>query len=296
MTAMAVGIDKVRWRGSVKMAQGLRNMTATNERDAGKALRLQSVTKSFGRTEIIRGVDWDIESGECHVLIGPNGAGKSTLFHLISGYYTPTSGSIHLNGLNITRYSASRISRSGLGRSFQTANLFGRLSVFENARVSALRAAGHGPSFWRGVPRGGRADTRALEVLDEVGLLDKRNERAALLSYADQRALEIAMALAGGQKVLLFDEPTAGMNRQETRQVIDLLRRLRAADPDRTMLIIEHDMDVVFELADRLSVLVYGQIIACDTPERVRANPAVQEAYLGIPAGTDSAAPAHTIQ
>jgi branched-chain amino acid transport system ATP-binding protein len=270
-------------------------MTDTHARDEYAALRLAGVKKAFGATEIIRGVDWSIRRGECHVLIGPNGAGKSTLFHLISGRYTASGGTIHLNDADITRRSASWISRSGLGRSFQTANLFGKLSAFENARVAALRAVNYGASFWRRLPRGGVADLRALEVLDEVGLLEQRNVAASLLSYADQRALEIALALAGGQDVLLFDEPTAGMNREETRRVIELLQRLRAADPNRTMIVIEHDMDVVFELADRISVLVYGQIIACDTPVRVRANPAVQEAYLGIPtgAGATHAATAH---
>lgn len=248
------------------------------------ALRLEGVKKAFGATEVIRGVEWSVRQGECHVVIGPNGAGKSTLFHLISGRYAVSSGTILLNGTDVTRYGANRISRSGLGRSFQTANLFGRMTVFENARIGALRASGYGPSFLRVLRRGNSADIRALEILDEVGLLDKRHEPAALLSYADQRALEIALALAGSQKVLLFDEPTAGMNKHETRQVIDLLQRLRAADSSRTMVIIEHDMDVVFELADRISVLVYGEIIACDTPEAVRANLAVQEAYLGKPA------------
>ncbi|MGF6872786.1 ABC transporter ATP-binding protein [Paraburkholderia sp. MM5477-R1] len=257
--------------------------THTGTTHSPAALSLAGVRKAFGPTEIIRGVDWSIPRGECHVLIGPNGAGKSTLFHLVSGRYLATSGTIHLNGADITRYGANRISRLGLGRSFQTANLFGRMSAFENARIGALRAVGYGPSFWRRLPRGGAADIRALQVLDEVGLLDKRNEPAALLSYADQRALEISLALAGGQKVLLFDEPTAGMNKQETRRVIELLQRLRAADSERTMIIIEHDMDVVFELADRISVLVYGEIIACDTPAQVRASRAVQEAYLGTP-------------
>jgi branched-chain amino acid transport system ATP-binding protein len=269
-------------------------MTETQSGVAGSpapALRLHGVRKAFGATEIIRGVDWSIPHGECHVLIGPNGAGKSTLFHLISGRYLVTSGKIHLNERDVTRYGADRISRAGLGRSFQTANLFGRMSAFENARVGALRAVGYGPSFLRVLPRGGAADIRALEVLDEVGLLDKRNEPAALLSYADQRALEIALALAGGQKVLLFDEPTAGMNKQETHRVIELLQRLRAADSERTMVIIEHDMDVVFELADRISVLVYGEIIACDTPAQVRASRAVQEAYLGTPVPSHGAAP-----
>jgi branched-chain amino acid transport system ATP-binding protein len=261
-------------------------MTVTNTRstEPPAALALAGLRKAFGPTEIIRGVDWSIPSGESHVLIGPNGAGKSTLFHLISGRYLATEGTIRLNGVDVTKYGANRISRSGLGRSFQTTNLFGRMSAFENTRIGALRALGYGPSFWRGLPRGGPTDIRALEVLDEVGLLDKRNEPAALLSYADQRALEIALALAGGQKVLLFDEPTAGMNKQETRRVIELLQRVRAADNERTLVIIEHDMDVVFELADRISVLVYGEIIACDAPAQVRANPAVQEAYLGTPA------------
>lgn len=263
-------------------------MTQTHAGMPKQALRLAGVKKAFGATEVIRGVDWSIHQGECHVLIGPNGAGKSTLFHLMSGRYLVSGGTIHLNDIDVTRYGANRISRSGLGRSFQTANIFGRMSVFENARIGALRAAGHGPSFLRVLRRGGPADIRALEILDEVGLLDKRNEPAALLSYADQRALEIALALAGNQKVLLFDEPTAGMNKQETRNVIELLHRLRAADSSRTMVIIEHDMDVVFELADRISVLVYGEIIACDTPTQVRANRAVQEAYLGTPAGADT--------
>ncbi|SOE70994.1 amino acid/amide ABC transporter ATP-binding protein 1, HAAT family [Burkholderia sp. D7] len=259
------------------------------------ALHLSGVRKVFGATEIIRGVDWTIQRGECHVLIGPNGAGKSTLFNLISGRYTASAGTVRLNGHDITRFGASRISRSGLGRSFQTTNLFGRLSVFENARIGVLRAVGYGPFFWKRLPRGGVADIRALEVLDEVGLLDQCHEAASLLSYADQRALEIALALAGGQTVLLFDEPTAGMNREETQRVIALLQRLRASDTNRTIVIIEHDMNVVFELADKISVLVYGEIIASDTPATVRANPRVQEAYLGIsthasetPASTES--------
>ncbi|MGO4378527.1 ABC transporter ATP-binding protein [Pseudoduganella sp. RAF19] len=256
----------------------------TETQGAAPALRLAAVKKAFGATEIIRGVNWEVAQGECHVLIGPNGAGKSTLFGLISGNLRVSSGTIALNGQQISGMSASKISRSGLGRSFQTNNLFGRMSAFENARIGALRAVGHGPSFWRGLQHGGPADMRALEVLDEVGLLDKAHTMTSLLSYADQRALEIAMAIAGGQQVLLFDEPTAGMNREETSRVISLLQRLRSADSRRTIVIIEHDMNVVFELADRISVLVYGEMIATDTPSNIRANRKVQEAYLGVPA------------
>jgi branched-chain amino acid transport system ATP-binding protein len=251
---------------------------------APAALRLEAVKKAFGASEIIRGVDWSVAQGDCHVLIGPNGAGKSTLFNLISGRIKPSSGQIELNGQPTTKLSANRISRIGLGRSFQTNNLFSRMSAFENARIGALRAVGYGPAFWHGLPHGGPADLRALEVLDEVGLLEKSHVAAGLLTYADQRALEIALAIAGGQKVLLFDEPTAGMNREETARVIGLLQRLRTADAGRTIVIIEHDMNVVFELADRISVLVYGQIIATDVPARIRANRSVQEAYLGVPA------------
>ena len=246
------------------------------------ALQLSDVRKSFGASDIIRGVDLSVRHGECHVLIGPNGAGKSTLFHLISGALGATSGPIRLDGRDITRLRPSAISRAGLGRSFQTSNLFGRLSAFENVRIGAFNSCGYGPRFWQRLRRGNAADLRALEVLDEVGLLDRRATPAALLSYADQRALEIALAIAGGQRILLLDEPTAGMNREETAQVIALLRRLRAADPRRTFVLIEHDMDVVFGLADRISVLVYGEVIATGTPAEIRAHPRVQEAYLGV--------------
>ncbi|MGF6260924.1 branched-chain amino acid transport system ATP-binding protein [Paraburkholderia youngii] len=259
------------------------SIPSSSEHAEDAVLRLTAIRKAFGATEIIRGVDWSIHRGECHVLIGPNGAGKSTLFHLISGRYTASSGTIRLHGKDITKHSASRISRAGLGRSFQTNNLFDRLSVFENARMGALRAVGYGPSFWRRLPRGGAADRRALGVLEEVGLLEHCHQPAGLLPYADQRALEIALALAGGQQVLLLDEPTAGMNREETHRIIRMLRRLRDADPNRTIVIIEHDMDVVFELADRISVLVYGEIIACGDPASVRADARVQTAYVGIP-------------
>jgi branched-chain amino acid transport system ATP-binding protein len=252
------------------------------------AIQLWGVRKSFGRTDIIRGVDLAVRSGECHVLIGPNGAGKSTIFHLISGALRATGGRIALNGHDITRSSPSAISRQGLGRSFQTSNLFGRLTAFENARIGAFRYAGYGPCFWRLMRRGSPADMRALEVLDEVGLLDQRATPASLLSYADQRALEIALALAGGQRILLFDEPTAGMNREETAKIIALLRQLRASDPRRTFVLIEHDMDVVFGLADRISVLVYGEIIATGTPADIRADARVQEAYLGAAASHES--------
>lgn len=260
------------------------NESRTETQGTVPALHLAAVKKAFGATEIIRGVNWDVAQGECHVLIGPNGAGKSTLFGLISGHLRPSSGHISLCGTQISRLSPSKISRSGLGRSFQTNNLFARMSAFENVRIGALRAVGYGPAFWRGLPHGGPADLRALEVLDEVGLLEKAHVAAGLLSYADQRALEIAMAIAGGQQVLLFDEPTAGMNREETARVIGLLQKLRAGDARRTIVIIEHDMNVVFELADRISVLVYGELIATDTPSRIRANRKVQEAYLGVPA------------
>jgi len=258
--------------------------------DESPAMRLAGVRKAFGPIEILRGVDLSIRRGECHVLIGPNGAGKSTLFNVMSGGLAATSGVIELHGRDITRMGPSQISRAGLGRSFQTSNVFNRMTAFENVRIGALHASGHRPSFWKPLKRGGVADLRALQVLDEVGLLDRRHTPASLLSYADQRALEIALALAGGQQTLLFDEPTAGMNKEETATVINLLRRIREADRGRTLCLIEHDMDVVFGLADRISVLVYGEVIATGTPDAVRSDPRVQEAYLGVPVTTGTRA------
>lgn len=242
------------------------------------ALRLEGLRKQFGAMEIIRGVDLAVRTGERHAVIGPNGAGKSTLFHLVSGHYRPTSGSIRLRGEEIGGMAPQLINRRGLSRSFQVTNIFPRLSVWENVRCATLWAMGYRYSFWRNVDRLADARERTEEILTEINLLDRWRTPAGVLTYAEQRSLEIGLTIAGDADVLLFDEPTAGMSRAETERAVSLIRRV---SENRTLLMIEHDMGVVFGLADRISVLVYGQIIASDTPERIKANAEVQQAYLG---------------
>lgn len=245
------------------------------------AIQLTDVRKSFGRTEIIRGVSLEIRKGERHAIIGPNGGGKSTLFNLISGKFPVSHGTIALNGEDVTNATPFEINRRGLSRSFQVTNIFPRLNVYENVRCSVLWSLGHKYSIWKGVGSLGDVKDRTEEVLEQIGLTARRQIPAAVLSYAEQRALEIGITIAGGADVLLFDEPTAGMSRSETEHAVNLIRTL---SKDKTLVIVEHDMGVVFDLADRISVLVYGEILATDAPEAVRANKAVQEAYLGADA------------
>jgi branched-chain amino acid transport system ATP-binding protein len=245
---------------------------------ATAALELHEVSKRFGRTEIIRGVSLRIPRGERHGIIGPNGAGKSTLFNLISGRFEVSTGRLSLNGRDITGRKPYEINRLGLSRSFQITNLFHRLSVFENLRCSVLWSLGHRYSFWRNLNKLVDAEERAESILERVGLKRRRDIAAGLLTYAEQRALEIGITIAGGADVILLDEPTAGMSRAESRHAVELIR---AVTQDKTLIMVEHDMSVVFDLADRISVLVYGQVIASGTPAEIRANDAVREAYLG---------------
>ena len=242
------------------------------------ALELQALRKSFGKTEIIRGVDLSIARGERHAIIGPNGAGKSTLFNLISGRYECTSGRIRLNGEDITNRKPFEINRLGLSRSFQITNIFHNLSVFENLRCAVLWSLGYKYSFWHRLTALKDARERADEILEAIGLASRRARLAGLLTYAEQRALEIGITIAGGANVILLDEPTAGMSRSETERAIQLVRKVTEG---KTLIMVEHDMGVVFGLADRISVLVYGEIIATGTQEEIQANAAVQEAYLG---------------
>jgi len=245
---------------------------------AEPALRLVDVHKHFGPTPIIRGVSVDIPRGERHAIIGPNGAGKSTLFNLISGRLPVTAGRILLNGADVTDRPAFEVNRRGLSRSFQVTNIFPRLSVCENVRCGVLWSLGYRYSFWRGVDRLRDARERTERILEQIHLAARRDVLAGVLTYAEQRALEIGITVAGGAGVILLDEPTAGMSHGETAYAVELIRTLSGG---RTLVMVEHDMSVVFNLADRISVLVYGEIIATDTPDRIRANPVVQEAYLG---------------
>jgi branched-chain amino acid transport system ATP-binding protein len=239
---------------------------------------LVDIRKSFGKTEIIRGVTLSIGQGERHALIGPNGAGKSTLFNLISGRFPPSSGTIRLLGAEITGRKPFEINRLGLARSFQITNIFHRLSVFENLRCSVLWSLGYRYSFWRNLNKLRDAEERAEEVLQRIGLKRRRNVAAGLLTYAEQRALEIGVTIAGGASVILLDEPTAGMSRGETANAVALIREITQG---KTLVMVEHDMGVVFDLADTISVVVYGEIIASGPPKQIRANPKVKEAYLG---------------
>ena len=248
----------------------------------GCVLQLRDLHKRFGATPIIRGVSLDIDQGERHAIIGPNGAGKSTLFNLVSGLFAPSAGSIRLDGEPIEGFSPFEIYRRGLARSFQVTNIFPRLSVFENIRCSVLWSLGYRYSFKRDVAKLSDANARTGEVLEQIGMSARRDVRAGVLTYAEQRALEIGITIAGNARVILLDEPTAGMSRAEAARAVSLIRTISVG---RTLVMVEHDMGVVFDLADRISVLVYGEIIATDVPTRIRENPAVRAAYLGTGPG-----------
>ena len=242
------------------------------------AVELRGVQKGFGNTSVIRNVNLIVMKGERHALIGPNGAGKSTLFNLISGHMKPTAGSILLKDEIVSGLPPYQINRRGLSRSFQVTNVFSKMSVWENIRCAILWATGHRYAFWKNIDNLPEVRERTAQVLREINLTSRRDVPAGLLAYAEQRTLEIGITTAGGADVILLDEPTAGMSLSETERAALLIRRLTEG---RTLLIVEHDMSVVFGLADRISVLVYGQIIASGTPDEIRGNPKVKEAYLG---------------
>ena len=259
-------------------------MSAVLKSDAQSApagtlsIELRDVRKSFGKSEIIRGATLAIPPGERHAVIGPNGAGKSTLFNLISGRFGISSGDILLNGTSTVGLTPFEINRRGLSRSFQITNIFHRLSVFENLRCAVLWSLGYKYAFWKSLAGLRDARVRAEEVLDLIGLKKRHDVAAGLLTYAEQRALEIGITVAGGANVILLDEPTAGMSRSESDHAVELIRRVTVG---KTLIMVEHDMSVVFGLADRISVLVYGEVIATDKPAEIRANQRVKEAYLG---------------
>ncbi|MBK6321090.1 ABC transporter ATP-binding protein [Candidatus Aalborgicola defluviihabitans] len=242
------------------------------------ALELKDLRKSFGKTEIIRGINLAVRHGERIAVIGPNGAGKSTLFNLISGRFGATSGEVLLNGTPIMGMKPYEINRLGLSRSFQITNIFPKLSVFENLRCSVLWSLGYKYTFFRFLSKLDDANARAIELMKMINLEKKRDVLAINLTYAEQRALEIGITIGGGANVILLDEPTAGMSSSETERFISLIRTVTEG---KTLLTVEHDMGVVFGLADKIAVVVYGEVIAFDTPEAVRANAQVQEAYLG---------------
>ena len=255
-------------------ASGATDTTSTAE----KVLELENLHKSFGETKIIRGVNLTVQKQQRHALIGPNGAGKSTLFNLISGHYAPTSGDIRLNGRTITGLPPHLINRRGLSRSFQITNLFPRMSVAENLRISVMGRHGYRFTMFRPIRSMKAVNAEVDEMVERLRLTRRRDDLAGDLAYSEQRALEIGMSLATDPLILMLDEPTAGMSREETAYIVEMIRSVTEG---RTLLVVEHDMSVVFTLCDQISVLVYGEVIASGEPAAVRANNKVQEAYLG---------------
>ena len=241
-------------------------------------LSLIDVKKNFGITEIIRGVSLDIVEGEKHAIIGPNGAGKSTLFHLISGRYNLTAGSIRFKEEQIENKPPYEIARLGLARSFQVTNVFQRMSVFENIRCALFWSRGYGYSFWHLLGKQTELNDEAMHVLEQIGLADRAKFPSGELAYAELRALELGVAIASGSELIMLDEPVAGMSHSEAQNAVELIHKITEG---KTLIMVEHDMNIVFDVADRISVLVYGEIIATDAPKNIRANPKVQEAYLG---------------
>ncbi|KVN92977.1 ABC transporter ATP-binding protein [Burkholderia ubonensis] len=244
----------------------------------GAALVLHGITQRFGAQTVLDGVELAVAAGERHALIGPNGAGKSTLFNVIAGVVRPTRGRVVLHGVELRGRGPVAASRLGIGRSFQQTSAFARLTVFDNLRCAALHAPAERRRWWNRLRESASVDRAAAQVLRDIGLVAHRDTPAAALGYAEQRALDLGIALASGARTLLLDEPTAGMNRAQAARMIELIH---ATTQGRTVLMIEHDMDTVFGFAERITVLVRGAVVATGAPESIRADPAVRAAYLG---------------
>jgi branched-chain amino acid transport system ATP-binding protein len=246
-------------------------------------LEVRHVAKSFGSLVALRDVSLAVEPGELRAVIGPNGAGKTTFFNLISGFFPPSSGSIRFDGVDVTAMPAHRRVARGMARTFQITEIFPELTVRENVRIAAEVASGYGLRPWLGRAAAAALARRGDEILALAGIAAKADRRVSELAHGDQRATEIAMALALKPRLLLLDEPTAGMGDQETYEIAQLIRRLHR-DSNYTIVLIEHDMRVVFHLADRISVLDQGRLLAEGTPAEIVGNAAVQAAYLGAAA------------
>jgi branched-chain amino acid transport system ATP-binding protein len=245
-------------------------------------LQITGLTRRFGGVLAVDAISLDLLPGEVNAVIGPNGAGKTTLISLITGEISPQGGTVHFNGTDITRLPVHRRNHLGLARSFQITSLFADLTALENVALAVQAHRGHSFRFWRDARREDELRKPALAALGRVGLTERAAVRVARLSHGEHRQLEIAMALATEPRLLLLDEPMAGMGSDESVQMVRMLRQIKGS---LAILLIEHDMDAVFALADRLTVLVYGQIIASGDPAAVRADPAVRKAYLGDKAG-----------
>jgi branched-chain amino acid transport system ATP-binding protein len=241
-------------------------------------LRLEDLHKSFGALKVTDAVSLDVLTGECHAIIGPNGAGKTTLIHQISGSLAPDAGHVRLDGADITRLSTPARALKGLARSFQITSICPEFSVLENVALAVQGRSGSSFRFWRAAAREQGLNEAALAALRAVGLADRAGAVAGYLSHGEKRQLELASALALEPRLLLLDEPMAGAGPEETRLLVDVLQKLKRR---YTIVLVEHDMHAVFALADRISVLVNGRIIATGEPDAVRNDPAVKTAYLG---------------
>jgi branched-chain amino acid transport system ATP-binding protein len=241
-------------------------------------LKIRGLHKSFGQIQVIQGMTFTVDPGQRHAIIGPNGAGKTTLFNLITGKYKPQQGQILFNGKDVTGFSPHRLNRLGLARSFQITNVFPGLSVLENVRSGVLSR--HGIRFNLGLNVDSRKaiNEESLKLLKTIGLADKKDQLAGELAYGEQRALEIGLTLGSEPQLILLDEPTAGMSVDETRETVKLINEITRG---KTLLIIEHDMEVVFALADAITVIHYGKVLASGPSESIRVDPKVKEAYLG---------------
>ena len=244
-------------------------------------LQVTDLRKRFGKSGIINGITFNVPSGQRRAIIGPNGAGKTTLFNLLSGNYRPIGGKIMFNNQDITGLPPHRINRLGISRSFQITNVFAGLTVLRNMQAVILSKHRLRLNFSRRVEKLERITRESLQMLEQIGLEDKREQLAGQLSYGEQRALKIGLTLGSDPQLILLDEPTAGMSTDETREAVKLIDRVTR---DKTLVIIEHDMEVVFTLADIITVISYGEILASGPPEEIRGNPQVKEAYLGTKA------------
>ena len=241
-------------------------------------LEVRGLTKSFGALLASDSVDLEVREGETHAVIGPNGAGKTTLIAQLAGNLRPDRGRVRFAGEDVTALSAPARSRRGFARSFQITSVYSEFTALENVMLAVQAHAGHSFRFWRAAREETALRSPARAILEEVGLGGRSEVLAANLAHGEQRALEIATALATRPRLMLLDEPVAGMGAEETRRMIEFLSTLKGR---KTIILVEHDMDAVFSLADRISVLVYGRIIATGTPQEIRANAEVRRAYLG---------------
>jgi len=241
-------------------------------------LEVRGLSKSFGALRACDGIDFDVREGETHAVIGPNGAGKTTFISQLAGNLRPDTGTVRFAGADITALPAPRRARLGLARSFQITSVYPEFSALDNVALAVQAHSGHSFRFWRAAQGDPALAGPAERVLEQVGLQHRKSILAANLAHGEQRQLEVAMALATEPRLLLLDEPMAGMGIEESQRMIGLLARLKQT---KTIILVEHDMDAVFRLADRISVLVYGRVIATDVPERIKLNEEVRKAYLG---------------